>query len=275
MGSFTVSGTVSPLKYRTVRTAKCPVGPDVYRKIKTDERHFDSKDELAFKYAFNTHTFNNDAINAPFTYPHRIGPSVSQINYDPKMKRIWVWTKEKRIYYYDVKFHVLPQKIIEKIPVDPDDLQNKVTDSKDAESEIKAAVIDEKVEEPKPEKPKSPEPKSTASESPIPEAISEPVAVSDESKKVEDLVGDKDESEPVVADTGTTEDAEDLAATETTEDAQADHGDGEVEAEAEKGIETDTEPGTDNEEVEKSENENVEKHEIISEGLLEIEITEV
>ena len=244
--------------------------------MKTVERHFDSKDELAFKYAFNTHTFNNDAINAPFTYPHRIGPSVSQINYDPKMKRIWVWTKEKRIYYYDVKFHVLPQKIIEKIPVDPDDLQEKVSesDSKDAD------VSDDMVEEPKAEKkPKSPEPKSTASESPIPEAISEPVATSDDSvgEIIQEGEGDKDDSEPTAeADSGAAEVTEikkdDLVATEPTEEAQVGDVDGEVQDEAENEAET---PGTDNDEVEENENEVVEKHEIISEGLLEIEITEV
>ena len=244
--------------------------------METDERHFDSKDELAFKYAFNTHTFNNDAINAPFTYPHRIGPSVSQINYDPKMKRIWVWTKEKRVYYYDVKFHVLPQKIIEKIPVDPNDLQEKVSESvsKDAD------VSDDKDEEPKAEKkPKSPEPKSTASESPIPEAISEPFASSDDSvgEIIQEGEGDKADSEPTAeAGSEPTEDNEtkkdDLVATEPTEAAQEDDVDGEVKAEADNGTET---PETDNDEVEKSENEVVEKHEIISEGLLEIEITEV
>ena len=234
---------------------------------------------MAFKYAFNTHTFNNDAINAPFTYPHRIGPSVSQINYDPKMKRIWVWTKEKRIYYYDVKFHVLPQKIIEKIPVDPDDLQNKVTDSKDAETEKEAEaeiISSDKVEEPKAEKnSKSPEPKSTASESPIPEAISQPIAdeISDDNQKVDDVVGDKNDSEPT-ADTVAIEESElDLVATETSEVAQADEVNVEVQAEAEKEAEK-LKLATDNDEFEKSENE-VEKHEIISEGLLEIEITEV
>ena len=61
----------------------------------------------------------------------------------------------------------------------------------------------------------------------------------------------------------------------TTRGAQVDDVDSEVQVEVEKDIETDTEPGIVNEEVEKSENENVEKHEIISEGLLEIEITEV
>ena len=248
---------------------------------KTDERHFDSKDELAFKYAFNTHTFNNDAINAPFTYPHRIGPSVSQINYDPKMKRIWVWTKEKRIYYYDVKFHVLPQKIIEKIPVDPDDLQNKVTDSKDAvsEKEAEAEIIsDDKVEEPKAEqKVKSPEPKSTASESPIPEAISQPVAdeISDDSQKVDDVEGDRGDSEPTEnVDTDPTEKNEtqnDDAVPTDTIGAEVEDMDSEVQAEAVKETEK---LATDNDEIEKSENE-VEKHEIISEGLLEIEITEV
>ena len=234
---------------------------------------------MAFKYAFNTHTFNNDAINAPFTYPHRIGPSVSQINYDPKMKRIWVWTKEKRIYYYDVKFHVLPQKIIEKIPVDPDDLQNKVTDSKDAETEKEAEaeiISSDKVEEPKAEKnSKSPEPKSTASESPIPEAISQPVAdeTSDDNQKVDNVVGNKNDSKPT-ADTVATEESElDLVATETSEVAQADEVNVEVQAEAEKEAEK-LKLATDNDEFEKSENE-VEKHEIISEGLLEIEITEV
>ena len=199
------------------------------------------------------------------------------------MKRIWVWTKEKRIYYYDVKFHVLPQKIIEKIPVDPDDLQNKVTDSKDAEIEKEAEaeiISDDKVEEPKAEKKsKSPEPKSTASESPIPEAISQPVAdeISDDSQKVDDVEGGRGDSELTEnVDIDPTEKSEtqnnDAVLTDTI-GAEIEDMDSEVQAEAVKETEK-LQPATDNIEIEKSEDE-VEKHEIISEGLLEIEITEV
>ena len=201
------------------------------------------------------------------------------------MKRIWVWTKEKRIYYYDLKFHVLPQKT--KISVNPDDLQEKVItddmsdDSKDAKMseslEAKEEVTEDvKAEEPKAEKkPKSPEPKSTASDSPIPEAISEPEAISDEPESIKPDNGEKDDAHPT---TGTDADA--------TEAAEVENGDGVVEGDgavegAKAGKEEvvpmkDTEtPVAENDGVEKSDDEVVEKHEIISDGMLEIEITEV
>ena len=74
------------------------------------KRHFDSKDELSFKYAFNTHTFTNDGLNIALKYPQRMGgPSISQINYDARDKRLWVWTKERHIFYYDLNFYTMTE----------------------------------------------------------------------------------------------------------------------------------------------------------------------
>ena len=51
------------------------------------------------QYAFNSHTFKNDPISIPFG-----GEKVSQVTYEPRSKRILLWTKEGTLKYYKLHF---------------------------------------------------------------------------------------------------------------------------------------------------------------------------
>ena len=51
------------------------------------------------KYAFNSHTFKNDPISLPLA-----AESLSQVHYDPQEKRLFIWSAEGRLKYFQVHF---------------------------------------------------------------------------------------------------------------------------------------------------------------------------
>jgi len=64
-------------------------------------RHYEKGNQLVIKYAFNSHTFKNDPISIPFW-----NESLSQVHYEPKSKRIFIWTDEGHLKYFDLRYKI-------------------------------------------------------------------------------------------------------------------------------------------------------------------------
>ena len=62
------------------------------------------------KYAFNSHTFKNDPISLPLA-----AESLSQVHYDPQEKRLFIWSAEGRLKYFQVHFKTADGAVWRKI----------------------------------------------------------------------------------------------------------------------------------------------------------------
>lgn len=62
-------------------------------------RRYERENQLVIKYAFNSHTFKNDPISIPFG-----NEGVTQVNYDPVTKRIFIWTDHGHLKYFNLHY---------------------------------------------------------------------------------------------------------------------------------------------------------------------------